>query len=593
MVNPNRFLSGILKNIPVAIYVIDLTNRRLLYFNRDSFLGFSREECESKNSLLNSVHPDDLDFVTGTWNAIRAGIQSDPIEYRMKDKSGKLHWVEQGNQTLPLSLCGNLNTLVVTVRDITEQKNLENLVSQDAAELQEIFDTMTEGVALNEMIFNEKGEQIDYKILRVNSTFYKIADFRGKKVIGNTATNLYGMTSDFIKDFWKVHQFNKKPVSSEMLSPLNHRYYTISTSPFRNGRFLTVFSDITEQKKAINLIVESELKFKSVFENSMDAVLLTVPDGRILAVNPSGCKMFGYSEQEICKKGRSLIISNSDPKTHNALNQRASRGFFSGELTGIRKNGEEFPVEIKSHLFVDSNGEPRTSTIIRDITKQKQVEEELRKSEENLRDLSRHLEDARENERRKISRDLHDDLGQKLTAILLQLANLKSDIQAQSPEIESKLTDISTNISYLISSLSSLSEKIYPGIIEILGIKETIEWQVKEFVRITGIKCSCLIKTRLLSLDRRVALLIYRIIQESMTNIISHSAASEVIIDLKEINNRIKLRISDNGRGISKDEVNDPRSYGLVGMRERVTAIGGTFRIEGMKGTGTLISVDI
>lgn len=134
-----------------------------------------------------------------------------------------------------------------------------------------------------------------------------------------------------------------------------------------------------EHRFVLEELRESEERFRLLFENSMDAVLLTCPDGRTLKANPAACRMFGWSEKEMTEKGRSLILDTSDPRLEPAVKQRNETGWFYGELTGIRKDGSKIPIELSSAIFNDKNGNLNSSVIIRDISERKAAEEAMQK----------------------------------------------------------------------------------------------------------------------------------------------------------------------------------------------------------------------
>ena len=134
-----------------------------------------------------------------------------------------------------------------------------------------------------------------------------------------------------------------------------------------------------EHKFVLEELRESEERFRLLFENSMDAVLLTCPDGRTLKANPAACRMFGWSEKEMTEKGRSLIMDTSDPRLEPAVKLRNETGWFYGELTGVRKDGVKFPIELSSAIFRDKEGNLNTSVIIRDISERKAAEEAMQK----------------------------------------------------------------------------------------------------------------------------------------------------------------------------------------------------------------------
>ena len=146
----------------------------------------------------------------------------------------------------------------------------------------------------------------------------------------------------------------------------------------------SIIHDITEQKEVESKLKESENKFRTFFENIMDAVLLTIPDGTILAANPAAEKLFGYTEEEICKIGRNGLVDIEDPNLSLIVEEIVHKGKAQGELTYIKKDGSKFPGEISISVFIDGNGNERASMTIRDITERKQIEEALKKSERSL-----------------------------------------------------------------------------------------------------------------------------------------------------------------------------------------------------------------
>ena len=139
--------------------------------------------------------------------------------------------------------------------------------------------------------------------------------------------------------------------------------------------YLMQIQDITESKRAEEELFEDKEKYKSLFENSMDAVLLTIPDGSILAANPAAEEMFGYSEEEICKLGRNRLVDTADPRLTEGLKEREHMGEFKGELTFIRSDGSKFEGDVSTSIFKDKNSNERTVMIIRDITERKNAEE--------------------------------------------------------------------------------------------------------------------------------------------------------------------------------------------------------------------------
>lgn len=151
--------------------------------------------------------------------------------------------------------------------------------------------------------------------------------------------------------------------------------------------------DVTNERKTEKLLEASRIKFESIFENSLQAFFLTKPDGTILEANRAACEMFGYTEEELCKLGRQAIIDHTDIRLTEKLKERSATGVASGELTGIRKNGQHFPIEFSSYVFIDKSGEERTSTVIADISDRKEQELKLRQSREEMASILNNTEE--------------------------------------------------------------------------------------------------------------------------------------------------------------------------------------------------------
>ncbi len=228
-----------------------------------------------------------------------------------------------------------------------------------------------------------------------------------------------------------------------------------------------------------------------------------------------------------------------------------------------------------------------------DISDRMNYEEHLKKSSEALRELNLHIEEARENERIKISLNLHDDLGQKLTALKMDFAWLKTRIGVQSPLVVDKLAGIIGTIDDTVETVQNISSDLWPGMLYDLGLKTAVEWQLEQFTKNTGIKATLKTSPAEFQVEDRLSIILYRIIQGSLTNVSRHSKAKNVWISMRSAKNHLRLTVRDNGVGIEKEKLTDPKSFGLMGLRERARAYGGELRITGKKGVGTRVEVAI
>lgn len=227
----------------------------------------------------------------------------------------------------------------------------------------------------------------------------------------------------------------------------------------------------------------------------------------------------------------------------------------------------------------------------------KRAERELEYSFEKLRALATHLQSIREEERTRIAREIHDELGQALTGLRYDLAWLSRQLNQAAPiELHPCQDKVQTMVRLLDSTIQlgrKIATELRPGILDDLGLSDALEWQGQEFQQRTGILCNFNSLPTDLHLDTYRATTLFRIFQETLTNVARHAQAQQVSIDLSVQPDAIILEIQDDGRGITENEIRNSRSLGLLGMRERVLVFGGEIDIRGEKGKGTKVTVKL
>jgi signal transduction histidine kinase len=262
-------------------------------------------------------------------------------------------------------------------------------------------------------------------------------------------------------------------------------------------------------------------------------------------------------------------------------------------LTILHKSGRKIDVLYNATLFKNEKGEIQGIFAARDITDLKKMEEELLKSHELLEKLNQHLVNAIEEERNQIALNLHDDLGQKLTAINLDIAWLKRRIGVQSQPVREKFEDMNMMIKDTIESIKETSAFLRPAILFDLGLVPAIKSQLSKFEKHTGIKCHLNYAPDEIVFDNQLSIILYRILQESLTNVARHSAAKTVEVNLRNLNKKVEMLITDDGIGIETSKVNSLKSMGIAGIKERVKSVLGKMTIISEKGKGTKIKISI
>jgi signal transduction histidine kinase len=231
--------------------------------------------------------------------------------------------------------------------------------------------------------------------------------------------------------------------------------------------------------------------------------------------------------------------------------------------------------------------------VIRNITERKQAEAQLMATTERLRALSARINSAREEERTNIAREVHDELGQLLTALRMDVFWLDKRLPADEEQARSKLREMLELIDVSISTVRRISRELRPGVLDELGLAEALRWQLQSFHYRTGMECTFTSSEEDLVVDHARSTALFRIFQEALTNITRHARATEVRVALTCGPESLLLEISDNGVGMEGEKVNQTESLGILGMKERANIFGGEVSLSGEKGRGTTVKVSI
>jgi len=234
-----------------------------------------------------------------------------------------------------------------------------------------------------------------------------------------------------------------------------------------------------------------------------------------------------------------------------------------------------------------------TELLRKEIDERKSAEDELRNSREELRSLSTHLQSVREEERQGVAREIHDELGQALSSLKLDIALMKEELHHAPEEAERRIASMSELCDTTIRSVRRIITQLRPRLLNDLGLTAAVEWQAEEFQERTGIECTLSILPEEITLDDERSTAIFRIFQETLTNVSRHANATSVNVELRLDESGVTLEVCDNGRGIPAQQIHNPKSFGLLGIRERAHYWGGSVAIEGEQGRGTTVSVYI
>jgi signal transduction histidine kinase len=265
----------------------------------------------------------------------------------------------------------------------------------------------------------------------------------------------------------------------------------------------------------------------------------------------------------------------------------------SFEVPMLKKDGT--PVTIEWTLIPINKGGVLDGyqALGRDITEKKIAEDALKSSRQQLRELSKHLQQTREQERASIAREIHDDLGQSLTAIKMDAVWLKNKIPKDQTLLMDKTEGTISLVDSAIQSVKRISAELRPGLLDDLGLSAAIDWQAGDYQKRSGINIRVTLDPEEIFLDEDMSIAIFRVCQEALTNVIRHSGATDVQVQLIKNSEIVELVVADNGCGISEEEIAKKNSFGLIGMRERIHALGGGIKISRIQGNGTRVAVQV
>jgi PAS domain S-box-containing protein len=342
-----------------------------------------------------------------------------------------------------------------------------------------------------------------------------------------------------------------------------------------------------------------EARVGGIVESAMDAIITVDDSENIVLFNKTAEEVFGCPRSEALGAPLSQFIPERFRGAHSAHIERFGRASDVSRrmgaqriVTGLRRNGEEFPIDA-SISYINERGGKFYTVILRDVTERVRADEALRRSKEELRELASVASSIREQEKSRIARELHDELAQALTALKMDLNWVKDTLPLHERQIVSKLEAMQIMVDGTVKATRRIAADLRPLMLDDLGLIPAAEWLVKNFTQRTGIPCDFSADPPGLELQDPHATAIFRILQESLTNIAKHAQASTVDVTVDMGDGEITLRVRDNGCGFDPGHSRKPNSFGLVGVRERAYLLDGEVAVDSAPGKGTVIEVRI
>lgn len=343
-------------------------------------------------------------------------------------------------------------------------------------------------------------------------------------------------------------------------------------------------------------VTKMNMELTQIFDTAADGMRVIGRDYTILRVNSTFLGLAGAGSQDAEGKKCFEVFKGESCHTENCPMVRIRRGEERVEYDAvkIRRDGREIPCIVTATPFYDSNLEfIGIVEDFKDISERKKAEQDLQRSHAQLRQVTSHLEMAREQERRTIAREIHDELGQSLTGLKMEIHWLIRNRSKENERIDEKLKEMDLQLNHTIRTVQRISSEIRPGVLDDLGLRAAIEAEAGKVHDRLGIDFAVVSVPEDMELRDKCRITVFRIFKEALTNIVRHSGATRVEITLMQNGDQVTLTVRDNGKGITREQLEGNGSLGVAGMRERARLLDGSLQIHGKPGQGTTVFLSI
>jgi len=345
---------------------------------------------------------------------------------------------------------------------------------------------------------------------------------------------------------------------------------------------------------------DSEARLQAVAASTPGVIfsLQGRPSGELRFLYAGGATqmLLGLSAEDLVANGRrylEMIVAVDRPGFRRALAASLAEGKLNWEGRILSPEGDVKWINLRASVRRPASGPPVWEGLMWNITQSKHTEGELRDSQAQLTALSSHLQHAKEAERERIARDVHDVLGGDLVALKIEVSLLAGKLESDPAQARQKVAAIAALLDDAISTVSRVTRELRPGILKDFGLAAAIECHAEDFSQRGGLPCRVLAADPDIELPEEAGVALFRIFQEALTNVRKHAQASAVEVRLVREGDEALLEICDDGRGFTPDDLAKPRCFGLRGIRERVAGLGGRFSIEPMEAGGTRLSLRV
>jgi PAS domain S-box-containing protein len=377
---------------------------------------------------------------------------------------------------------------------------------------------------------------------------------------------------------------------------------TISADPLRDSSgkligWVNLLSDVTESKRSRELLEQHRHDLAEAQALAHVGTWVWDVQTDMMRRSAELSRIYGHApvESELPFKDVMAQVHSADRPRITALMGQAlrERAPFGFEYRIVRTDGTERTLQARGDVVVDGNGTSlRVRGVAQDITEQRSAFDAVEAGREELRQLARRLQQIREEERARISREIHDELGQSLTGLKMDLAWMGTKLKVAQEPLRERTEAMMGLVDSTIDTVRRIAAELRPGLLDDLGLPAAMEWQLQEFGKRSGLETSIELRLPEGRLPAEVSTAVFRIMQEALTNVARHAAAKKVAVRLVRENGTLVLSVNDDGRGLPA-ETSSRRSLGILGMGERARALGGDITVTGAPGRGTTVTARI
>jgi PAS domain S-box-containing protein len=555
--------------------------------------GWTDEEITGAEIARKIVHPDDaLHMGTAYQEMMMSPGRPVSVSFRSLHKAGHYIWIE--GMVTNMFHDENIGSIVFNYRDVSEKVESEKKIKQTLKELSDYK------IALDEssiVAITDHNGVITY----VNDNFIRISQYSRQELIGmdHRLVNSGYHSKQFIGNLWFTIA-NGKIWRGELKNKAKDgSFYWVDTTivPFLDQagkpyQYVAIRSDITERKAVENELASRELRFRSLIENSAEGISLLDQFSNVLYRSPSGKKMIGDNPiKDSIGMAHPDDLESFRNKFAEALQKPGVPVPYSARY--LRASGEYFWAEGTFTNLLHIPGVQAVVANYRDETKKVNADKAVLQTNQHLRELSAHLQSIREEERAAVAREIHDELGQQLTGLKMDVSALNRKLAPKDSFIIEKIQSIQDLLNASIKTVRRIATELRPSILDDLGLVAAIEWQCEEFAKRAGITARFQSDTQKIVFGSGVSICLFRICQESLTNVARYAQASAVQISLQVAAKNIELIIKDDGIGFDSTTREGKKTWGLLGMKERASMMGGELVIDSIPKKGTSIEVKI